>query len=144
MYIKHLNLTMRKLVVFLFTLFIFSCNIDDNNEYAYNEFLPIEEAILPDEFERGEVYEIVLSYLRPTTCHAYNDIYYLIDGNERMVAVVGTVFEGSFACEPLDAILETSFNFKVGDEDSYLFKFWQGEDDNGDSQYLIVEVPVAD
>lgn len=135
---------MKKLVVFLITLSIFSCNVDDDYETAYNVFLPVEEAIVPDEFERGEVYEIFVSYLRPTTCHAYNDMYYRIDGNERLVAVMATVFEGSFECEELDDILEASFNFKAGDEDSYVFKFWQGVDANGDDEYLIIEVPVVD
>jgi len=135
---------MKKLVVFLFTLCIFSCSIDDDNETAYNVFLPIEEATVPVEFERGEVYDIFVSYLRPTTCHAYNDIYYVKEGNERLVAVMATVFEGSFECEELDDILEASFSFKAGEEESYVFKFWQGEDDNGEDKYLIIEVPVVD
>lgn len=135
---------MRKLVVFLFTLFVFSCSVDDNNENIYNVLLPIEDAIVPTEFERGEVYDIYVEYFRPTSCHAYNDIYFVREGNERHIAVLATVFEGDFDCVELNDLLDASFKFKAGDEDSYVFKFWQGEDDNGDDQYLIIEVPVVD
>ncbi|WP_250433700.1 hypothetical protein [Hanstruepera flava] len=135
---------MRKLVVLLFSLFVLSCSVDDGNERIYNVILPVEEAVVPTEFERGEVYDIYLKYLRPTSCYAYNDVYYVREGNERMVAVVNTVFEGDYECVDVNELLDASFSFKAGEEDSYVFKFWQGEDDNGDSQYLIIEVPVVD
>lgn len=135
---------MRKLVVLILTLFVFACSTDDDYETTYFELLPIEDAIVPIEFERGEVYEILVQYIRPSTCHAYNDIYFERLGNERKVAVMSTVFQGSFDCTELTDVLDASFEFKAGDEDSYVFKFWQGEDDNGDDQYLIIEVPVVD
>ncbi|WP_223032270.1 hypothetical protein [Hanstruepera marina] len=135
---------MRKLVVLLFSLFALSCSIDDDNERVYNVILPVEDAVVPTEFERGEVYDIYLKYFRPTSCYAYNDVYYVREGNERMVAVVNTVFEGDYECVEVNELLDTQFSFKAGEEDSYVFKFWQGEDDNGDSQYLIIEVPVVD
>ena len=35
-------------------------------------------------------------------------------------------------------------NFIVERDDFYIFKFYQGEDSNGDAQFLTVEVPVAE
>lgn len=135
---------MKKLVVLFLTFIVFACSTDDDFETTYFELLPIEEAVVPTEFERGEVYDILVKYLRPTSCHAYNDIYFVREGNERHIAVMATVFEGSFDCVELDDLLDATFKFRAGDEDSYVFKFWQGEDDNGDDQYLIIEVPVID
>ena len=36
-----------------------------------------------------------------------------------------------------------SINFIVGLEDSYVFRFWQGRDDQGENQFLIREIPVV-
>lgn len=38
---------------------------------------------------------------------------------------------------------ETSFTINPNpDFESYIFKFWQGEDEEGQAQYLTEEVPV--
>jgi hypothetical protein len=50
---------------------------------------------------------------------------------------------GQGKCIETDDLLEVSFDFFVGQEESYVFKFWQGENENGDNQCLIVEVPVV-
>ena len=135
---------MKKLVVLFLTFIVFACSTDDDFETTYFELLPIEEAVVPTEFERGEVYDILVKYLRPTSCHGFNDIYYMSESNERTVAVVATFFQGNYTCTDIDALTEASFRFKATTEDSYIFKFWQGEDENGEDQYMIVEVPVID
>ena len=135
---------MKKLLFSLFALIIFSCSLDNETNQSYLEMLPIESATVPQEFVRGETYEITMTYFRPTTCHAFNDIYYARDANTRTVAIVTTVFANN-NCEELEEdLLERSFNFKATNEDSYIFKFWQGKNDNGEDQYLIIEVPVFD
>lgn len=120
-----------------------SCSVGDDSDNSYNELLPVEEALVPTEFERGETYDINITYIRPTTCHAFNDIYYVSESNERTIAVVATVFQNN-NCSGSETLTEASFSFKATTEDLYIFKFWQGEDENGEDQYLIVEVPVVD
>ena len=104
--------------------------------------------MLPDEFQFGETYAIGYTYLRPSTCHAFKDLYYFPEGNTRTVAVINYVFSGNTNCEPLtgeEGRVERTFDFYVKQETgSYIFKFWQGEDDQGEDLYLIVEVPVVD
>jgi len=34
------------------------------------------------------------------------------------------------------------FNFVVLYEEPYVFRFWQGEDSNGEAQFLEIQVPV--
>ena len=58
MYKKHLNLTMRKLVVLIISLSFFNCSLSDDSDISTNVLLPIENAVLATEFERGEVYDI--------------------------------------------------------------------------------------
>lgn len=122
----------------------FSCSLtSESTPVDTQELLPIEDITIPEEFVLGETYEIAVTYLRPTTCHAFNDIYYLKQGNERTIAVVSTVFSSNGNCETLnDTILGATFDFEAEESGSYIFKFWKGKDAEGQDTYLTVEVPV--
>jgi len=137
---------MKKLFFFSFILVAFwSCSLDDSsNEDFHFEILPIESASVPEEMSFGEVYTIEYSYFRPSSCHGFNDLYYVAENNIRTVAVINTVIDNN-ACEDLtDELVERSFSFFVQNSSgSYTFKFWQGEDENGEDIYLIHEVLVV-
>ena len=123
---------------------VMSCDVggDDSLNYYY-ETLPIESVNMPDEFTFGYTYEIEMTYLRPTDCHQFNDFYYLSDESQRTIAIITTVFT-DLTCTPFDYELEeVSFNFQVNSHDSYTFRFWLGEDDNGNDTYHVVEIPVV-
>jgi len=140
---KHvLNLLMKKIFACLFVLITFSCSVNNDYEETYTEIVPVESVMMPTEFVLNEVYEISLTYLRPTTCHAFSDIYFVSESNERTVAIITTVFISNSPCEDLFTELQASFDFKPTNTGSYIFNFWQGKDDNGDDQYLVIEVPV--
>ena len=134
---------MKRLVVFCLTLMLFaSCSVDDDSTSFSFEVLPVESVDIPDEFELGETYPITVSYLRPSTCHGFKEFYYLKENNERTVAPITYVFDNN-DCETLeDNLVEATFNFIVTSNGSYIFKFWQGEETDGETQYLIIEVPV--
>lgn len=136
---------MKKLIALSLALFLFaSCSFDDDSSNFSFEILPIESVDIPDEFTLGQTYPITVSYFRPTSCHAFKEFYYLKENNERTVAAINYVFERN-NCEDLsDELVEATFNFIVTSNGSYIFKFWQGEDANGEDQYLIKEVPVID
>ncbi len=135
---------MKKIIFILFTFILFSCSVEDDSLDTHFEIIPVESAILPDEFVLGNLHLIKLTYLRPSTCHAYNDIYYVTESNERTVAVINIVFDSNGNCEEISDELEASFNFRATRPGSYIFKFWQGTDDDGEDLYLIVEVPVVE
>ena len=119
------------------------CLDDDEGTNFFYELVSIEEVEVPQEFNRGATYTITVSYFRPSDCHSFAGFDYNRLGNERTVAVVNVVVdEGN--CNSLEntSMIEQSFDFFVGNEDSYIFRFWQGKDNNGDSQFLTVEVPV--
>ncbi|MDU8884603.1 hypothetical protein RXV94_00425 [Yeosuana sp. MJ-SS3] len=138
---------MKKLVFLcLISILAVSCSVGDNdsgNNY-YFEFLPIETADVPDTMVLNETYQINVTYYRPTICHSFNDFYFQKNGNERTVAVINRVIE-SDNCEDLaDDLVEVSFNFVCLYSGSYVFKFWQGLDDNDNDLYYEVEVPVVE
>ena len=121
-----------------------SCSLDDDSTSYYYELLPVESAELPESFEYGGLYQINITYKRPTTCHTFNDFYFRSEGNERIVAVVNSVIDNNNCTELSDDFVEVSFDFKVIYTGTYVFKFWQGKDDNDNDLYYIVEVPVVE
>lgn len=136
---------MKKLFVLSLMIVLFgSCSAEDDYTNFDFEILPVASVDIPSEFELGEVYPITVTYLKPTSCNTFKELYYKKDTNERTVAVIDYVFERD-DCETLeDESVETTFNFVVNSNGSYIFKFWQGEDDEGEDQYLIIEVPVIE
>lgn len=133
---------MKKLFVSLFALIALACSTGDNFNPNAIEFVPIDAVIdMPDHFVYDSDYLITLIYTKPTTCHVYNDIYYVKELNERTVAIITTLHSNP-ACEDISVEEEVSFNFRATGDGPYLFKFWQGKDDEGIDIYLEIEVPV--
>lgn len=130
-------------VLCIITLLFASCSIDDDGPNFSFEILPVESVVIPDTFTLGETYPITVSYFRPSTCHTFKEFYYLKENNERTVAPINYVFERN-DCETLqDELVNETFNFIVTSNGSYIFKFWQGKDNEGNGQYLTIEVPVV-
>ena len=133
---------MKKLVLLLSLLFAFnSCSTDDGDNFRF-ELLPVESVEIPNEFTLGETYEITIRYYRPSTCHAFNSFYYEKNLNTRTIAVESIVFEQD-GCEALESVLvEKKLYFHVINNDSYIFKFWQGANEYGEDVFLEYEIPV--
>jgi len=126
--------------VFFILLLTVSCSDDDNTNYHY-ELLPVGEAIVPDEFIHGQVYFITVKYIRPDDCYVYNDVLYEYDFDARNIAVISTVIENE-NCEVLDSEEELTIRVQALQTSPYIFRFWQGDDENGDPIYLEIVVPV--
>ena len=135
---------MKKIVLLtLFLLTLAGCSIDDNQpNYSY-EVLPIDSYTLPQSFTLGQTYVIKLKYKKPSDCHSFQGIYYDKNLNVRTIGIQTTVFE-SANCKPLtDEPTEVTFNFYVTNSGSYIFKFYKGEDANGQNIFEEVEIPVT-
>jgi len=136
---------MKRLFLLCLTILtLSSCSIDDDSPNFYYEILPVENVVIPEEFVLGETYEITVSYFRPSGCYVFNDFYYASELNERTVAVINTVYSDQACATFENELVDVSFNFLVTSNGSYVFKFWQGEDENGNDTYYIVEVPVVE
>lgn len=127
-----------------FIMLLMSCN-PESDEIKYNlEFLAIESVDLPDTLVLGQTHEIKVTYKKPTSCHVFNAFYYEKNLNIRTIAVNSIVTQRD-DCVTLDnEIEEASINFYVTNNGSYIFKFWQGKDENGEDLFLEIEVPVED
>ncbi|MCX2681210.1 hypothetical protein OOZ15_14755 [Galbibacter sp. EGI 63066] len=127
-----------------------SCSIDDDDAANFHyETLEITDAVFPEFFEYGKVYNIEFSYVRPTSCHVYSGFDFNHTNTdstmtERTIFAISTVLEES-DCETLtDTEGVDSFDFEVRYRDTYTFKFYTGDDENGEKQYLTYEVPVQE
>ena len=132
------------MLVICLTLILASCSVNDDSPNYSFEILPVESVDIPDSFILGETYPITVSYYKPSNCHTFREFYYVKNNNERTVAPINYVFDKA-SCETLEnELVEEAFNFVVTGNGSYVFKFWQGQDDDGEDQYLIIEVPVSE
>ena len=142
------SIIMKKLIVICFILtVVWSCSLSDDSDNFEYELVPIESVSMPDTFIRGEIHTIVYTYYRPTTCHGFHNLYYVSEDNERIVGVVNTVFDNT-NCEALeensDNLIEKTFDFKPLNTGTYIFKFWQGLDENEEDMYLEYEILVEE
>lgn len=119
-----------------------SCKLEDDR--VNFRFVPLQilSADLPESFELNETYEIRVTYLRPSACIFFEGFDITKEGvTTRNVVAIGSDFYEE-VCTLATEELEASFNFICLYDEPYLFRFWTGEDENGNNQYLEVEVPV--
>jgi hypothetical protein len=136
---------MKKIISVVTLLFLLiSCSPEPDTRYSL-ELLPVESVEIPTEMTLGETYQFKMFYRLPTNCHAYNTIYYHKDLNVRTIAVESAKREQN-NCQELteNNLYECTFDFLVTSNGSYIFKFWQGKDEQGNDIFLEYEIPVID
>lgn len=132
---------MKKIFLLLGILFLINSCSPDETSYSIR-VLPVESVVIPTEFELGETYPITMRYYRPTNCHSPYGIYYEKDLNVRVCAVRNLV-EDRGNCAPIVTdLVEETFNFHVTNTGNYIFRFWTGEDSDGNYTYLEYDIPV--
>ncbi|WP_411029456.1 hypothetical protein [Spongiimicrobium sp. 3-5] len=139
---------MKRILLFalvVLTLFAFSsCNLDDDGPNFNFVALRVLSAEVPDAFDLNETHKITVTYSLPDGCTTFRG--FEIDNPDtttRNVVVIGSQ-RTDLVCTQLTDTVEASFDFTVLFSDTYLFRFWTGEDENGEQQYLEIEVPVND
>jgi hypothetical protein len=132
---------MKKLILLLSLLFVL--NSCDKDETSYSVVaLPVESVVIPSAFDLGETYAITMKYYRPTNCHSDYGIFYDKDLNIRTCAVKNVLENRNNCSEIQNVLVEETFNFYVTNTGNYIFKFWTGEDANGNDTFLEYDVPV--
>ncbi|SHI51565.1 hypothetical protein [Pseudozobellia thermophila] len=122
-----------------------SCSLDDDGANFYYAPLEIVNAQVPDTFEYGKVYTINVDLLRPDDC-TMSDTFDVRRSatdstNIRTVSAIGIVLEKD-ECEEVSEEIRDSFQFEVIYNDPYIFRFYSGDNENGDPEFIEVEVPV--
>ncbi len=136
---------MKKIYVLLIAFITLSCSVDDGNKtHVSYESLPIEGVIIPEEFQLNKKHKITLNYLMPTDCHGFSNIYFEKNGATITTAIIAVkhITEEN-TCDTINIEYEASFDLLASQTEKYLFKFWQGKDDEGEDTYMEMEVPVV-
>jgi len=137
---------MKKIFVFLAvimaTLQFGSCNIDDGVNFKFIT-LQVVAADFPEAFEINQVYTINVIYIRPDSCTYFEGFdFRKTEDTTRDIAVIGSLLTDTDDCIEIAEKVETSFKFKVLYSEPYLFKLYTGDNQDGEPQYLEIEVPV--
>lgn len=130
-------------LLFVASLSISSCIPgDDGDSYIYVP-LKVVSADLPDSFEPNKTYHIKVTYLRPNDCTFFQ--WFEITKPElttRNVVPVGAELTDHEGCKETNDEVDAYFDFIVIYTDTYHFRFYTGEDENGEAQYMEIDVPV--
>lgn len=136
-----------KRLIFIFviitSLFTSGCSLDDSEANFHFSPLRIVSANLPESFQLNQTYDITVIYELPDDCTSFSgfDITQS-DTTVRNVVVFGAVRTDTNECIEEVKVAQTSFRFNCQYTDTYMFRFWQGVDANGEQQYFEIEVPV--
>ena len=137
----------------MITFSMVACSLEDDGPNRMLELAEITEVDLPEYFESGETYDITVTYLLPSACHAYNG-FDARQGqgeniNEIFIGVITSYDANQTQCNKEDEELsreatlrDVTITAEVGTV--YTFKFWVGQDSSGEPRYYTIEVPVED
>ncbi|HMB62689.1 MAG TPA: hypothetical protein VKN36_06425 [Eudoraea sp.] len=122
-----------------------SCSLDDDGANFYFVPLQIVDAELPESFMLNQTYQIKVTYVAPNDCTTFEGFDITKSDSEDMivrnVVAIGSEIEQQ-QCTQVVQEIETTFSFLCLYSKTYVFRFWTGEDANGESEYLEFEVPV--
>lgn len=150
---------MKKLILlFLSSLFLVSCDVDDDGPRTLLTAAEVTAADLPDFFESGKTYDIDVTYLLPSACHTAAGINAQRGTNSngedefRDVYITGVatydanLTECGIEAEEGELDRETTFKMTIGaDEDEpYTFYLWTGVDEDDKNIFTEVVVPIGD
>tara|TARA_R110002126_G_scaffold30602_1_gene99751 strand:- start:8659 stop:9066 length:408 start_codon:yes stop_codon:yes gene_type:complete len=134
---------MKKIILLFASILLFySClNSDNDRVNLAFELLPIDEYTTPESFTFGQKDTIKIKYSLKNGCYYFDNIYYEYQDTTRIVAVRSIIDLDSNCTE---AITQYDYDLVVTatQEKDYLFKFYKGQDTNGDSIFEEVVVPV--
>ena len=120
-----------------------SCDLGDDGPNFHFVPLQIESVEMPELFDLNETYEINVTYTIPDGCTYFEGFDVVKEEvTTREVVAIGSQRTDQVECTQAIREEMASFNFIVVYDEPYLFRFYQGDDANGDPQFLEVEVPV--
>ncbi len=97
---------------------------------------------MPSKFAKDSITNIPVKYLSPSTCHVFNNFYYDAYQFDRIVAIETVKLNQNNCQADNETVVEVQLKFRPVTLGTYHFKFWTGENDLGEDQYLEYNVVV--
>jgi len=125
---------------------ISSCSVGDENgqesDFSF-ELVKIDSVVAPDTLQLSQKNQFKVFYTRPSPCYEFARFDFSLLEKTAEVAVVNAVYNNEGDCNNGggETTIE-SFSFMAQNTGFYTFKFYQGDNDQGEAQYLEIEIPV--
>lgn len=143
---------MKKFILLFMCAFSFmSCDVEDDGPNFEQVLVEVVDHDLPEVFEQGKVYTINITYLLPDACHVglgLQAVRGAFDGDARRdIYVAGVasrpIGQGECTLEDDDLEREEYFIIRADESRPYTFYLWTGLDENQESVYTEIEIPVV-
>ena len=119
-----------------------ACKLEDDGIKYHFLPLQITSVEMPDSFTLNETYEISVTFIKPSNCVFFEGFdVRQADTTVRNVVVIGSEIDDQVCTQAIEEVTET-FDFLVIYDQTYVFRYWTGEDENGEPEYLVVTVPI--
>ena len=120
-----------------------SCSLDDDGKRILDYNLqPIVDYEIPDTLIYGNRYNFKIRYISPSTCNTFIDFDYRYQDSTRFVYVIDARFEDEVCTEtPTDTVTKI-LNFETLNLYDYIFKFYTGDDEDGNPTFITDTIPV--
>ena len=138
---------MKKLVLLSLLVLAFVRCSDDDVPIFFFETLPVSNITgIPEVFVVGESTIIDLSYLSPSSCHAFEGFEIeAINANTSNIAILTRVVEGRATCVDLvNEEFSASFSFTPIETGEVSLNFLNGVDGDGAPIFITFNVPVIE
>ena len=136
---------MKKTVIglVLASMFLLSgCDLDSPESNFFFVPLRISDVEIPEFFFWNEIHTIQVTYEIPNSCTQYEGFDINSDGSAtRYVTCIGAEYQTE-SCPDSGYAGQATFEFLALNTDPYIFRFWTGEDANGNAEFMEIVVPV--
>lgn len=123
-----------------------SCEVDDDSPNFYFTALTTVEAEVPESFEFGKTYDIEVTYLRPNGCTFFEgfDVTQTAETGRDVVVVGSVLTDEDRACTEAVEEVTATLKFNVIYTKDYTFRFYAGDDAEGNATFVEYKVPIAE
>lgn len=127
------------------SLFV-SCEVDDDSPNFYFTALTTIEADVPESFEFGKTYNIDVTYQRPNDCTFFEgfDVVQTTTTGRDVVVIGSVLTDDNRTCNDTTDEVVATLKFNVIYNEEYTFRFYAGDDAEGNATYLEYKVPVEE
>jgi hypothetical protein len=133
---------MRKLVLLVLATIAFAaCDMsvgDDNTQFVLG---PVQDVTMASSYKVDSISEIMVRYKRPDDAHIFQGFYYDAIGFNRVVAIqYARLNQSNPAID--NEVYEVPLRFKPTQPGTYVFKFWDGTNQDQTDHYFVAEAVV--
>lgn len=119
-----------------------SCTLDQEENFHFAP-LRIIDAQVPESFILNETYVIAVQIERPNDCSFFEGFDVAAgDGGLREIVAWASVLTDA-ECEEQLSIVTHTMTMEIIQTETYILRFYNGEDSLGNPSYLTYEVPVT-